>query len=195
MILLSARCFHERITAKKLAALVLTILGLMLVTGMVGSVSRLSLPGILFGLGAGLGYALYSIFSRFAIKRGYAPLTITFYTFLIAAVTSAALGNPARIAGTFAETPSLLLTALLLGSLSTVAPFALYTTGLQYVENGAASIIASVEPVTSTVVGVLLYGEVLSSSNAAGVVLVLLGVVISSLPGRKPVPEDGPARV
>lgn len=195
MILLSARCFHERITAKKLAALVLTILGLMLVTGMVGSGSRLSLPGILFGLGAGLGYALYSIFSRFAIKRGYAPLTITFYTFLIAAVTSAALGNPARIAGTFAETPSLLLTALLLGSLSTVAPFALYTTGLQYVENGAASIIASVEPVTSTVVGVLLYGEVLSPSNAAGVVLVLLGVVISSLPGRKPVPEDGPARV
>ncbi|MCH4033312.1 MAG: DMT family transporter [Lachnospiraceae bacterium] len=195
MILLSARCFHERITAKKLAALVLTILGLMLVTGMVGSGSRLSLPGILFGLGAGLGYALYSIFSRFAIKRGYAP---PHHHLLHLSHCGGDLRRPGKSRPYRGD-----LRRNALPSSSRPASrgplhrgtLCLYTTGLQYVENGAASIIASVEPVTSTVVGVLLYGEVLSPSNAAGVVLVLFGVVISSLPGRKPVPEDGPARV
>jgi probable blue pigment (indigoidine) exporter len=43
---------------------------------------------------------------------------------------------------------------------------------------------ASIEPVTSTVAGVLLYGEVLSPANLAGVVLVLAGVVLGSLPER-----------
>ena len=36
---------------------------------------------ILTGLGAGLGYALYSIFGRFAIDRGYDSYTISFYNF------------------------------------------------------------------------------------------------------------------
>ncbi len=91
VIVLSALFFKEKITGGKIAALLLTLFGLMLVTGMIGSGTRLSLQGLLFGLGAGLGYALYSIFGRFAIQRGYRPLTITFYTFLVAAVASAFL--------------------------------------------------------------------------------------------------------
>ena len=181
VILLSAVIFREKVTAQKIIALFFTIFGLMLVTGLLGSGSRLSVGGILFGLGAGLGYALYSIFSRFAIQRGYPPLTITFYTFLTAAISSAFLTDPARILGIITGQPSLLIPAFILGALCTVCPFALYTTGLQYTENGAASIIASIEPVASTIAGALLYGEYLSIWNAAGVVLVLSGVVISSL--------------
>lgn len=185
VIIISAFIFRERVTVKKVIALILTFLGLMLVTGILGSGSRLSAGGILFGLGAGLGYALYSIFSRFAIQRGYPPLTITFYTFLIAAISSAVMTNPVRIIGSFTARPFLLIPALLLGALCTVCPFALYTTGLQYTENGVASIIASIEPVASTVVGALIYGEFLSAWNAAGVVMVLSGVIISSLRPKK----------
>ena len=185
VIIISAFVFRERVTVQKVIALVLTFLGLMLVTGILGSGSRLSAGGILFGLGAGLGYALYSIFSRFAIQRGYPPLTITFYTFLIAAISSAVMTNPVRIIGSFTARPFLLIPALLLGALCTVCPFALYTTGLQYTENGVASIIASIEPVASTVVGALIYGEFLSAWNAAGVVMVLSGVIISSLRPKK----------
>ncbi len=185
VIIISAFIFRERVTVKKVIALILTFLGLMLVTGILGSGSRLSAGGILFGLGAGLGYALYSIFSRFAIQMGYPPLTITFYTFLIAAISSAVMTNPVRIIGSFTARPFLLIPALLLGALCTVCPFALYTTGLQYTENGVASIIASIEPVASTVVGALIYGEFLSAWNAAGVVMVLSGVIISSLRPKK----------
>lgn len=185
VIVLSAVLFKERITVYKVAALVLTLIGLVFVTGLVGSDSALSAAGILYGLGSGLGYALYSIFGRFAVQRGYQPITITFYTFLVAAISSAVLTEPARVAGTFAVNPILLVSAVLLGGLCTVCPFLLYTMGLRHVENGAASIMASIEPVTSTVVGAVLYQEILSVGNAFGVLLVLIGVVISNLRPKK----------
>lgn len=185
VIVLSAVLFGERITVYRVAALVLTLVGLVFVTGLVGSDSALSTAGILYGLGSGLGYALYSIFGRFAVQRGYQPITITFYTFLVAAISSAVLTEPVRVVGTFAGAPALLLPAVLLGGLCTVCPFLLYTAGLRHVDNGAASIMASIEPVTSTVVGVILYHEILSVGNALGVALVLVGVGISNLRPRR----------
>lgn len=185
VIVLSAMLFKEQITMYKVAALVLTLVGLVFVTGLIGSESALSAAGILYGLGSGLGYALYSIFGRFAVRRGCQPLTITFYTFLVAAISSAALTEPVRVASVFADGPVLLVPAVLLGGLCTVCPFLLYTMGLRHVENGAASIMASIEPVTSTVMGVILYHEILAPGNALGVALVLAGVVISNLQPRR----------
>lgn len=62
--------------------------------------------------------------------------------------------------------------------LCTVVPYLTYTLGLQYVENGKASIIASVEPVTATLLGVLLFHEKLTITCVIGVVLVLAALAI-----------------
>ena len=76
--LLSALFFRERITSHKVAALALTFAGCVLVTGLLPlgqqSVSYLT---ILYGLGAGFGYALYSIFGKLALRQ-YASSTVTF---------------------------------------------------------------------------------------------------------------------
>ena len=50
----------------------------------------------------------------------------------------------------------------LLGLMSTALPFGLYTMGLKHMEAGRASILASVEPLTSTVVGIAIFHEALS---------------------------------
>ena len=70
VMILSLILFHERITVQKLIALVLAFAGCCLVS-LVGGEHKLSTVGILYGLGAGFGYALYSIFGRCAIDRGY----------------------------------------------------------------------------------------------------------------------------
>ena len=44
-------------------------------------------------------------------------------------------------------------------AVSTVAPYLLYTTGLSRVESGKASIMASLEPVVASVIGVLVFQE------------------------------------
>src|SRR5574344_2424390 len=100
IILLSAVFFHEKITPVKAAAVLMTCAGSILVAGIAGTGVSISLPNFIIGLGAGLGYALYSIFGRVALKK-YDTMTITFYTFLFAAVFLIPFSHPSEIIAHF----------------------------------------------------------------------------------------------
>ena len=186
VMLLSLLLFHERITTPKLIALAMSVIGLCLVTGLLGGGGNRATPhGILMGLGAGLGYALYSIFGRYALDRGYHPLTITFYTFAFASVGSLVLCQPAGMVHVLVSTPAVWLPGVLLGVLCTVLPFASYTWGLARMESSRASIVASVEPVVATLLGVFAFGEAMTVGNFAGVVLVVAAIAVLQEPWKK----------
>jgi drug/metabolite transporter (DMT)-like permease len=53
---------------------------------------------VLFGLGSGIGYGLYSILGTVALRK-YSPYTVTTYTFLIAAAGSWAVCGPGDMIG------------------------------------------------------------------------------------------------
>lgn len=178
VMILSAVFFHEKITAVKLIALVATFIGCVLVTGLVGSTESLNAAGILVGLGAGLGYALYSIFSRFALERGYHSLTISFYTFVFASIGVLSLADVQKIYGACVEDIGMFGFYLVFALVSTVIPYILYTLGLTALENSKASIIASVEPVAATVLGIVLFHEKMTVNIVTGIVLVLGAIVI-----------------
>lgn len=179
VILMSYWFFKEAINRKKILALVMTFAGCCLVSGLQVE-AGLSMEGILLGLGAGLGYALYSIFSRCALMRGYHSLTITFYTFLFAAVGAAALCDFSVLRQAANQGILPLGISLGMGLLGTVVPYLVYTLGLSYIENGKASILATIEPITATLYGVLLYHEQLTWQSTLGIVLVLVGVFLCS---------------
>lgn len=172
--------FHEGFTKRKLLALAMTFVGCVLVTGVLNDAGSVTMQGILLGLGAGLGYALYSIFSRFALDRGYHTLTITFYTFLFAAVGAACLTPAGEAIRLGLGNPKAGVTLFLLALAATIIPYLTYTLGLQHMDTSKAGIIASVEPVAATMVGVLLYGEGLSVTGVLGMVLVLTALTICS---------------
>ncbi|MCI5828837.1 MAG: DMT family transporter [Lachnospiraceae bacterium] len=178
VMVLSYFLFQEKLTKRKLLALVMTFVGCVLVTGILTETGNVTAGGILVGLGAGLGYALYSIFSRYALERGYTSLTITFYTFLIAAIGSFFFADMGKVARVAMNGGGNLFFCLAFGVLCTVVPYLTYTLGLQYVENGKASIIASVEPVTATLLGAVLFHEKLTVSGVLGIVLVLAALMI-----------------
>lgn len=185
VMVMSAILFKERFNVKKGIALVLAFGGCVFVTGIIGSDVRLSTMGIITGLGSGFGYALYSIFSRYALERGYQSLTISFYTFLFAAIGSLPFLKGNGVAEAIFSNPGNVVFTLIFGLVSTVLPYFVYTWGLQYVETGTASILASVEPVVATLIGVVLFGETLSPVELFGVVLVLLSIVICNTKGKK----------
>ena len=87
VMILSVILFKEKITKKKLISLVMTFLGLALVTGAFSSSDKISIFALLLGLGSGLGYALYSIFGKFLVDK-YSAITITTYTFVVATIFS-----------------------------------------------------------------------------------------------------------
>lgn len=180
VMLLSVLLFRERMTRSKLLALLLTFAGCCLVSGL-GGETHLSGAALLLGLGSGFFYGLYSIFSRYAIQRGYSSWTITFYTFAFCTAACLFLSDWSAITSTVSADPALLVWIVLLGLVTAFFPYVLYTRGLEQMESSRAAILASLEPAVATLLGVLVLHEPLTVSNAAGIVLVLGGIAVLSL--------------
>ena len=180
VMLISAPLFKERITPPKLAAVCLVLMGAACSAGIIGSNDPLPLGGVVLGLGAGLGYALYSIFSRCAFNRGYGSSTVTFYTFAFTTVGTLPLIDYSGFAQV-QVCPQMWLYCLFIGLLCCAIPYLMYTEGLKGVENGVASVVASWEIVAATLVGVLFWGESLSLLNGAGILLVIAGIAVMNV--------------
>ena len=99
VMVLSVLFFREKLTFRKVFALLLSFAGCILVVGLTGAQAR-SVGGetILIGLCAGFGYSLYSIFGKVLVGK-YESLTVTVYTFLIAAAATKSLkeGRPVKL--------------------------------------------------------------------------------------------------
>ena len=185
VMLLSALLFREKLSWRKAGACALAVGGCVLVSGVAGGQTDWSVAGLLLGLGAGFGYALYSIFSRFAINRGYTAVTITVYTFLFAALGGIPLTDFGPVAQTLRTDGAAAVGFwLLYAVLTTVLPYLLYTYGLHGVENSAASVIASIEPVVATLLGLMFFAEWPTPAAVAGMGLVLAAVCLLSLHRR-----------
>lgn len=178
VMIMSSFLFKERMTGRKIVALAIAFMGCVLVSGVVGGGGTLNAKGLLVGLGAGFGYALYSIFGRCALQRGYSSLTITFYTFVFAMLTTIFMADVSSIINIVEMQPGLSVYAVFMILFVTLFPYLCYTKGLSGMENGTASVIASIEPVMATVIGVIIYKEKMTFVNAFGMILVLISIVI-----------------
>ncbi len=181
VMLLSVLLFHEKLTGPKLLALAMAFGGCALVSGLGGEAVT---PGaLLIGLGAGLGYGLYSILGAIALRR-YPPLTVTAWTFLIAGLGSVFLRSPLAIRNQLlgfasnAQVWSVVLFFALMALVTAVIPFLAYTQGLRTVEPSRAAIFATVEPVVASLLGALVFREPLTLPSVLGIALVLAAVVI-----------------
>ena len=177
VLLLSALLFGEKLTPRKLVCVLLSVLGCALVSGLGSGGAALTPRGLLLGLGAGLGYALYSIFSRLIQQRGYSTFTNVCWTFLIAALSYLAIsignGNAAQIAAL----PGAALLSVVCGLFTGLLAYLLYTAGLREMEPSRAAQLATIEPVFAAMLGVLLFAQRLSATECLGIALVVISVV------------------
>ena len=178
IMLMSALFFHEKMNSRKIAALVLAFGGCVMVSGISGE--GIPLIGLLFGLGSGIGYGLYSILGTIALRR-YSPYTVTAYTFLLAAVGSWLICNPADMMSKFREADDLsvlMLFCILTALVTAVIPFLAYTLGLQTLEASKAGILATIEPLVATIIGIVYFSEPLTLLSGIGILLILGAVII-----------------
>ncbi len=181
IMLMSLIFFREKLNAKKLIALALAFGGCILVSGISGG--GLTAAGLLTGLGAGFGYGLYSILGTVALRR-YSPYTVTAYTFLIAAAGSVAICRPGDMMQKFnasGNIPSLILFCCLTALVTAVIPFLAYTLGLRTVEASRAGILATIEPMVATVIGIIVFSEKLTVFSALGILLILAAVILLNI--------------
>ena len=182
--ILSALLFKEKFTKLKGLALILAIIGCALVSGITSILTPASLPGLLLGLGSGIGYALYSIFGRFALNKGYTPFFVTAMTFTFACVGVLPFVNIVALATKLINEPKYILLALIMGLVGSCTPFALYTLGLRYMEASKAAILATLEPIVTALVGTFFYKEPIDIFIIIGIAMVLTAGILCSRPEK-----------
>lgn len=175
VLLMSAVLFHEKMTRRKIAALVLAFAGCMLVSGFSGG--RMNRLAVLAGIGSGICYALYSIFGTVALRR-YHPFTVVFYAFLVAALSLIPFVKLPGMAAVLVTSPALLGKGMALGLVSTFFPFVSYTLGLRQMEAGKASVLAFAEPMVAAMAGIVVFGERLRFENVLGILLIFTALVV-----------------
>lgn len=178
VMILSVFLFHERLNLRKIGAFALAFGGCVCTVGLFGGELALSAKGILLGFGSGLGYGLVTIFNRYALQKGYHPLTIVIYTFVFAVIGIAWMIDITPVVQTVFQVKGLFFISCLFAVVSTILPNLAYTLGMKYMENGKAAIIASVEPIAATVTGVIVFHEKLDLYGIVGILLMIAALVI-----------------
>lgn len=186
--LLSVWAFGERMTWLKAAAVAVTFAGCALSSGAIGA-KMPSIRGVLLGMGSGVGYALYTVFSKLALKK-YGKNTVFFYTFLFASAASIPrAGFDARSAALLLDGRTALL-SLFIAALCCLAPYLLYEEALLTLEAGVAATLSMAEPAVAALTGVALYQEPADPLKLLGLAMIVGAVLMLSLrqrrSGRKP---------
>ena len=177
--------WHESMGWDKIVAIVLTFIGTFFVSGLsVQGETKMSLTGLLIGLGIPLAYSSWTLFGK-KVRQDYNPFTTLTYAFGVAALTLLPLQfftvQPWPV-----RTSSLLWLAGLV-AFPTLAGFSFYTFGLGRLPASVATILAMSEIVFVAVYAYFLLGERLTSGQILGALLVVVGVALLSWNRRQKV--------
>jgi DME family drug/metabolite transporter len=131
--------------------------------------------GVVLALAAGASYAVYVVIAKVSVVRT-PPLPLATTTFLFGAVwlAPALFWADASVHQLAAGWPLLLY----LGVVTTGLAYAAYTTGLARVSAAAAGIVSLLEPLTATLLGVVLFGERLGAIGVVGATLLVSAVAV-----------------
>jgi DME family drug/metabolite transporter len=174
--LLATLLLKERLDWIKGVVLVLTFAGCFLVAqGYDSTVLKLNLKGVLFGLGAGVTAAIYSLFGKKALQR-YDSWTTVCYAFGFGALFLLILRPPQTILSTNYPWQAW-MAILAVAWFPTLLAYALFMASMKYIEASKASITATLEPVVASLLAYLFLGETIEWPQLAGVGLVLSGIV------------------
>lgn len=185
VMILSAVIYKEKITVRKMAAMAVIMVGLVLVTGVYSGGFSVTPAGVLYGLGSALGYGMYSIFNRAAIDRGYKPLAVTAWGFAFAALFSVFFADMGAIGQMVSVRPSMVGFAVLFAAVTSAAPYIMYSAGLKYTETGKAAIYSSIEPAAAAVFGMIFCNEKLTVPAVLGTGMILAASALCSSPTDK----------
>lgn len=182
VIALAARwVLGEALTAGRLAAVAVGLLGLVLLVGGGGQAGAAPVLGVAFGLLSAAGYAVVTIYSR---RVGGDLSGATVASFAVAAgcllpvavaegLLPSAAGPGALSAGGLAGTAGWLL---YLGAVPTALAYRLFFAGVTAVPATVTAVVTLVEPVAGVLIAVGLLGERITLPAAGGAALMLAAV-------------------
>ena len=176
----------ERAETRVLAAIPVVLVGVVLISGAIGHGAYGHDParGVVFGIFTGLTYAGFILILRHGnndLRRPAGPLfEATLAATAFAAIAGIAIGDVSFVPSwpTHGWLALLALSSQVLGWL-------LISISLPRLPAALTSVLLTIQPVGSVLLGIAIFSESPSSAQAAGVVVVLAGVTLASVRPRK----------
>ncbi len=129
--------------------------------------------GILMALGAGLMFAGYTTVSE-KLVRGNSSLAVVAVVFTLSAIFLTPLLFIFDTSWVLELSGAVV--SLHLGLIATGAAYLLFAGGLRYVPSSTAVTLSLAEPLTASLLGVFLVGELLDMTSWAGIALLIIGI-------------------
>lgn len=163
------------------------VVGVALLGGMVDRADTdIRLGGIAGSLGAALSYAVYALATKRLLDDGTSATTAIGSIF----GTAALLGAPLLLfvdLSWLGSTSGLAMVAWL-AAVTVALAYVLFAIGLKSLRASTVSTLTLVEPMTACLLGLLLLDERLSTPGWIGLVVLLAGVALLAVPGRRALP-------
>lgn len=158
-----------------LVATALAVSGLAVLAVASADDATLAPAGIALALAAAAGYAGYAVISKRLLRLGHASGGVMGASFGLAG----AFLVPTLLATDLGwlDTPRGLGLALYLGLVPTALAYLLYANGLRFVSAGETTTIVLAEPLTATLLGVVVLHERLHGAEVGGAALILAGLL------------------
>jgi drug/metabolite transporter (DMT)-like permease len=185
---------RERPPGRALAAIPISLVGVVLISGVVGSgaYGRNPALGVLFGIVTSLAYSSFLLVLREGSRDLRRPAGPLFDVTLTAAVGTAAIG---LALGELDPLPSLAALGwlALLGLTSQVVGWLLITTSLPRLPAALMSVLLTLQPVLSVLFAAAILSEAPSALQLVGVATILSGLLVASSGRRTRRPAAEPA--
>lgn len=177
VIILARIFFREKITKYKAIALVLTVVGCLFVTGVIGEGYMPPPAAILTGVLTGLAYALNNILTSAAVKKND-PLTVTLYTLLFSFLFLIPFSGWSSLTALCRANPMILAVAFIMCLVTAVLAQYFFSVGLKLIESGKAAIYGATEPIVGSLVGILIFHEESNAMKIAGIIMVIAAILL-----------------
>ncbi len=174
--LIMAVVYHEKLTLQTVICLTMAIAGIILLYNGNGN-ATLSAAGTAWVMVSSLSYSIYIVGVNRSELKNLPTIKLTFYIllagFMIFAIKAAISGHLA-----VPHTTAMWAEALALAALPTAVSLICTTVAIQYIGSTATAILGVFEPVTAVIFGVLVFDEVLTAKDTAGLLLILVAVTL-----------------
>lgn len=184
VLLASPFVLRERLTVRKLLCVLVSLVGMVFVSGVLDSgISSINeLTGILLGLGAAVLYATVVLLNkkmtdisandRTVMQLGLAALPVLPYILLTENVSNLQI------------TPLAIGLLLFVGIVHTGIAYAMYFGSLKDLNAQTAAIFSYIDPIVAIILSALLLNEQMGWTGVVGAVLILGSALVSELPER-----------
>ena len=174
----------QRATVQRVLGVAAAMAGVVLVIGLVGHGHiKLDPVGVIVAEAAAFSFAFYNVFGHKLVTR-FDPWRVLTFVLLGSTLFWLFVNPPWKVAAAHysgAQWGFLFVFACI----SVLVPFALYFTGLRFLDATRAIVTSCLEPVFAILFAALFVGERLSWIQIIGVLLVVAATVIVQLPERK----------